>query len=239
MNNIDTSSSEKFYESYKNYFINLYKDFNKKQDHEYHYVFFCRDSKEIFCIKGYSMEHIYYKILFEIDYNSCDDIYVYEYSLDELKDPIELLKNHYFDNQYYVFEEIKYNNYNNYINNNININPTKINKKTKEQFYESYEQYYLYYYNKKLQNINNNNYRYIFISCEYAEIFFIEGKTMEKIYYIILFKLNKDLLYEIYDRNYSIKELKDPIKLLVTDFLETDEYIFNSLCEYNSFGCEV
>jgi hypothetical protein len=252
--NINTTSSEKFYESYKNYFINTIKI--DKEDKIYEYVFYCRDSSEIFFLKGNSMNEIYYKILFEIDYNCCDDIYVYidsEYSIEDFEDPIQLLKTHYFDSDYYVFTEIKYmkydinnieitNNADTVFNesydkyykskyyNNININTlNEINNNTEKEFNESYEKYYLSkYINQSNENSQSVTHKYIFISCKYGEVFFIEGKSMEEVYYIILFKI-EDILYKIYDAEYSMIELKDPIKLFNNYFVNSDKYIFEKI----------
>jgi hypothetical protein len=165
------------------------------------------------------MNEIYYKILFEIDYNCCDDIYTYigsEYTIEELKDPIELLKTHYFNNDYYVFKEIKY----------MNNTPIKINTEIEKEFNESYEKYYQSkYFNN---STGTETYKYIFINCEYGDIYFIEGKSMEEVYYIILFKI-EDVLYKIYDAEYSMEELMDPIKLFNEHFVDSDKYIFRKI----------
>ncbi len=227
-NNINTSTCKKFNESYKNYFINTIKI--DKEDTIYQYVFYCRESNDVYFLKGNSMNEIYYKILFEIDYNCCDDIYTYigsEYTIEELNEPIELLKTHYFENDYYVFKEIKYMKNENNINNINNTTLPKINKKTEKEFNESYEKYYISkYYNKMINN--NETFKYLFISCEYGEVFFIEGKSMEEVYYIILFKI-EDVLYNIFDGEYSMKELKDPIKLFNDNFVDSDKYIFQKI----------
>ncbi len=232
--NIDISSCENFYNTYHKYVLNLFNiDFSLKKN--YKYVFFCRDSDEIFCLEGGSMEEIYYKILFKIDYNSCDDIYVYindsVYSMDDLADPVQLLKNHYFDNDnsMYVFQEVKFINsgldFENKTNININI---KIKKNSAKEFYESYKIYtQLFIQPNILSTINK--YQYIFISREFADIYFIEGNSLEELYYIIYFKLDEEFWDNVYDCNYPIKELKDPIKLFKTHFLESDEYIFEPI----------
>ncbi len=103
---IDTSSCEKFNESYKKYFLDTIK-FNK-QEQKLQYVFLCREYAEMFFLEGYSMEEIYFTILFKISYNCCDDIYCYEYPQKVLKEPIKLLKKHFFDNEHYAFEEVKF-----------------------------------------------------------------------------------------------------------------------------------
>jgi hypothetical protein len=63
--------------------------------------------------EGYSMEEIYYIMLFKIGFNCWEDIYGCEYSLEKLKDPVELFKSQYIDNEeygsnYYIFEEVKF-----------------------------------------------------------------------------------------------------------------------------------
>ena len=192
--NINTSSAEKFYESYHNYFINNIIN-NIKTDavssKNYKYVFYCRESDEIYCLEGSSMEEIYYKILFKIDYNCCDDIYCYEYPIDVLKNPIELLKSHYFDNDYYIFKEAKF------INSELNedtINPkVKINTDNKEDFYKTFRQYYLL---KIIIKPTNTIYQYIFINKECGDIFLLEGYSMEELYYIVFF-IYKILIFKI------------------------------------------
>ncbi len=107
---IDTTSREKFYETYKKYYLDTVK-FNKK-DKKLQYVFLCREYGEMFFLEGYSLEEIYFYILFKISFECCDDIYCYEYPLEELKDPVKLIKSHYFDNDdYYSFEEVIYTHY--------------------------------------------------------------------------------------------------------------------------------
>ena len=107
---IDTTNREKFYETYKQYYLNTVK-FNK-QETKLQYVFLCREYGEMFFLEGYSLEEIYFYILFKISFDCCDDIYCYEYPMKVLKDPIKLIKTHYFDNNdYYLFEEVKYTNY--------------------------------------------------------------------------------------------------------------------------------
>jgi hypothetical protein len=103
---IDTSSCEKFNETYKQYYLDTVK-FNK-QEQKLQYVLLCHEYCEMFFLEGYSMEEIYFNILFKINYNSCDDIYCYEYPLKVLKDPIKLLKTHFFDTNNYTFEEVKF-----------------------------------------------------------------------------------------------------------------------------------
>ena len=105
---INTTSAGKFYETYHNYFITNININNNLSTKNYKYIFFSRVNEEIYCLEGSSMEEIYYKILFKIDYNCCDDIYCYEYPLKVLKDPIKLLKTHFFDTNNYTFEEVKF-----------------------------------------------------------------------------------------------------------------------------------
>ena len=103
---IDTSSCEKFNETYKQYYLENIK-FNK-QETKLQYVFLCAEYSEMFFLEAYSMEEIYFHILFEISYECCNDIYCYEYPLKVLKDPIKLLQTHYFDNDHYSFNEVKF-----------------------------------------------------------------------------------------------------------------------------------
>jgi len=225
---IITSSAEKFYETYEKYYLTKYNINNSGSN--YLYVFYCSDSNDIYCLEGSSMEEIYYKILFKIDYNSCDDIYVYEYPLEILENPIELLKNHYFDNEYYIFEEVKFitsniNNINN-INNKVSINNI-INLDSSEQFYKTYGQYY---YNKILKNITKGNLiKYVLICKESGNLHFVEGYSIEEIYYIIMFQIDSECWDNIYDSEYSLKELKNPIKLFKTHYLESNDYIFEKI----------
>ncbi len=231
--NIDISSDEKFYDSYHQYCLNLFKiDFSLPKI--YKYVFFCRDSDEIYCLEGGCMEEIYYKILFKIDYNSCYDIHVYlgsEYNVDILNNPIELLKTHYFEkSEYYVFEEIKFIK-SDLENETINTNKININKKSSEEFYESYK---LYYQSKILSKIlsktnKTDKYQYVLISKEFADIYFIEGNSIEELYYIVYFKLDDEFWDNIYDSEYPMNELKNPIKLFKKHFIESDEYIFEPI----------
>jgi hypothetical protein len=235
--NIDISSDKKFYNSYLLYFLDLYK-INFTLPKIYKYVFFCRDSDEIYCIEGGSMEEIYYKILFKINYNSCDDILVYidsEYTLDDLADPIQLLKMHYFEkSEYYIFEEIKFIK-SDLENEIINTDKIKINRNSSEEFYASYK---LYYQSKiiskiiskiKSKIISNLKYQYVLISKEFAEIYFIEGYSLEELYYIVFFKIDIKCWDNIYDSEYQITELKNPIKLFKKHFIESDEYIFEPI----------
>ena len=225
---IDTSSAEKFYNSYHQYFIDNI-NINITSEKNYKYVFYSIENDNIYCLEGSSMEEIYYKILFKIDYNCCDDIYVSigsEYTLDNLKDPIELLKTHYFDTNNYIFKEIKF------IQSDIDkikIEPDikiKINKKTEDKFYETYRQYYLH----KVQfNPITIKYQYIFICNEFANIFFIEGYSLEELYYIIFFKIDRQCWDNIYDSEYPTNELKNPIKLFKTHYLQSDDYIFRPI----------
>ncbi len=230
---IDISSEDNFYTSYHQYFLNLYKiDFSLPK--KYKYVFYCRDSDEIYCLEGGSMEEIYYKILFKIDYNSCYDIYVYigsEYKPDVLNDPIKLLKTHYFDNsEYYIFEEIKFIK-SDLENETINKEKIKININSSDEFYESYK---LYYQSKILsknlsKNLSTIEFKYVLISKEFAEIYFIEGNSLEELYYIVFFKIDIKCWDNIYDSEYSMKELKNPIKLFKTHFIESKDFIFNPI----------
>ena len=223
--NINTTSAKEFYNSYHQYFIDNIK-MEITPDKQYKYAFYCYENDEIYCIEGSSMEEIYYKILFKIDYNCCDDIYVYEYPLDVLSKPIELLKSHYFDTDYYIFKEIKYIHSNidkNQIDPNIKI---KINKSSEKAFYESYEKYYL---QKVKFNINPIKYQYIFICKELSNIFFLEGNSMEELYYIVFFKIDSQCWENLYDAEYSIIELKKPIEIFKRHYLESDEFIFEPI----------
>ncbi len=235
--NIDISSAENFYHSYHQYCLNFFKiDFNLPKI--YKYVFFCRDSDEIYCLEGGCIEEIYYKILFKINYNSCDDIYVYlgsEYNVDILNNPIELLKTHYFenDNNMYIFEEIKFIQ-SNLENETINCEKISINKKSSEEFYESYKLYYQYKILSKIKSkiisrTSNDKYQYILVSKEFADIYFIEGYSIEELYYIILFKIDNKCWDNVFDCNYPMNELKNPLKLFKKHFLESDEYIFEQI----------
>ena len=65
---IDTSSCKKFYESYKQYYLDNIK-FNK-QEKKLQYIFLCREDCEMFFLEGSSMEEIYFNILFKKNYLS-------------------------------------------------------------------------------------------------------------------------------------------------------------------------
>lgn len=226
-------SAEDFYNSYHQYFIDNIKmetNINKI----YKYVFYCYDNDKINCLEGGSMEEIYYKILFKIDNNCCNDIYKYlvanKYSFDVsnniLKDPIKLLKTHYLNTEYYIFKEI------NFIHSNINkelIDPNikiKINKTSEKAFYESYEKYYL---RKVKFNISPTKYQYILICKELSNIFFLEGYSIEELYYIIFFKIDNQCWENLYDSEYSMEELKKPIELFKHHYLDSDEFIFRPI----------
>jgi hypothetical protein len=222
-NNIIISSPEKFYESYEQYFLTKYNINNFVSN--CYYVFFCRDSNEIFCIKGKCIEEIYYKILFKIPYNSCDDIYVYEYPLEQLEDPIKLLHSHYFESDFYIFEEIKF------ITDKIDYNfneKVSICLDSSEKFYESYKKYCLFnmFKNKKKEK---KIYVYILISTDSGDIFSIKGNSLEEIYYIILTKIDIKCWDNIYDLKYPIEELKDPINLFKKHYLDSRDYLFEEI----------
>ncbi len=222
---IDISSAEKFYNSYHQYFIDNI-NINITSEKNYKYVFYSIENDNIYCLEGSSMEEIYYKILFKIDYNCCDDIYCSEYSFDILKEPIQLLKTHYFDTNNYIFKEIKFIQSDldkENIEQNIKV---KINKKTEDGFYETYRHYYL---QKVKFNPITIKYQYIFICNEYANIYFIEGYSMEELYYTIFFKIDRLCWDNIYDSEYPTSELKKPLKLFKTHYLESDEYIFRPI----------
>ncbi len=235
--NIDTSTAENFYNSYHQYFIDNIKPINIKSDKTYKYIFYCIENEDIYCIEGSSMNEIYYKILFKIGYNCCNEIFANigsKYQLDVLNDPIQLLKSHYFETNNYIFKEIKF------LQSDldeIKIVPNikvKINKNTADEFYESYK---LYYQSKILsKNISNNisknistKYQYIFICNEFVDIYFIEGYSIEELYYIVFFKIDSKCWDNIYDSNYSTKELKKPFELFKKHYLQTDEYIFTPI----------
>ena len=222
-NNIITKSSELFYSSYEQYFLNKYNINNFVSNCQY--IFYCRDSDEIFCIQGKCIEEIYYKILFKIPYNSCDDIYVYEYPLEQLEDPVKLLYSHYFDSDFYIFEkmifitdEIDYN-----FNQKVNICLDSTDK-----FYDSYKKYCLskMFKNKKKEY---NKLQYILISTDSGDIYSIEGNSLEEIYYIILTKVDIKCWDNIYDLKYPIEELKEPIKLFKKHYLDSRDYIFEKI----------
>ena len=107
---IDQSSPERFYETYKQYYLDTV-NFNK-QEKKLYYVLLCREYGEMFFAEGYSMEEIYFILLFKIDF-CWEDIYGCEYSLDKLKDPVKLFYDQYVNNEehgtnYYIFEEVKF-----------------------------------------------------------------------------------------------------------------------------------
>lgn len=221
---INTTSAGKFYETYHNYFITNININNNLSTKNYKYIFFSRVNEEIYCLEGSSMEEIYYKILFKIDYNCCDDIYCYEYPLDILKNPIELLKSHYFDTDNYIFKEA------NFITSGLNealINPkVKINTNNSIDFYETFRQYYL---SKVSFKATSTKYQYVLINNECGEVFLVEGYSMEELYYIIFFKIDSQLWDNIFDTGYPMKELKNPLKLFKTHYLESNNYIFTSI----------
>ena len=222
---IDTSSAEKFYNSYHQYFIDNI-NISKTAEKNYKYVFYCFQNDETYCIEGSSMEEIYYKILFKIDYNCCDDIYCYEYPLNILKDPINLLKTHYFDTDNYIFKEVKFLQSDldkEVIDKSIKV---KINKKSEEEFYESYKKYYL---RKVKFNISPIKYQYIVICKDLSDIFFVEGYSMEELYYIIFFKIDKQCWENIYDAEYEINELKKPLQLFKKHYLDSNDFIFEPI----------
>lgn len=108
---IDLSSAESFYESYRKYYLDTVQ-FNK-QEKKLRYVLLCREYGDMYFAEGYSMEEIYYIMLFKIGFNCWEDIYGCEYSLEILKDPIKLFHSQYVENEeygtsYYVFEEVKF-----------------------------------------------------------------------------------------------------------------------------------
>ncbi len=217
---IDVSSPGKFYETYRQYYLNTVT-FNTS-DSKLQYVFYCRDSNEIFCIEGYSMEQIYYTILFTINYNCCDDIYVYEYPIKKLKDPIKLIREHYFDSEYYVFEKINFitSDLISYADIDLDLDSDSesnidniINMSSPEEFYETYKQYYR---DTVKFNKQQNKLQYVFISHEYAELYFVEGYSMEEIYYIILFIIKHNCWEEIYNGDYLMEQLTNPIELFKT-----------------------
>ncbi len=222
---IDTSSAEKFYSTYHQYFIDNIP-MNITSEKNCKYVFYSRVNEEIYCLEGSSIEEIYYKILFKIDYNCCDDIYCYEYSLDILSNPIELLKNHYFDTENYVFQEAKF--IKSELNDdNININTNiKIKKTNSDDFYETFRQYYLSKINIKM---SDTKYQYILINKEWGDIFLLEGYSIEELYYIVFFKIDSKLSDNIFDTEYPMNELKNPIKLFNNHYLDSDDYIFTAI----------
>jgi len=221
--NIDTSSAENFYNSYHQYFIDNIK-IEITSDKKYKFVFYCHENDEIYCLEGSSMEEIYYKILFKIDYNCCDDIYVYEYPLDVLSNPIELLKSHYFDNDIYICKEV--NIITSELNKEIIYSKVKIKSNTIDDFYESYKQYYLSKIKIRPSNIKH---QYILIHKDCGEVFILEGYSIEELYYIVLFKIDRQLWDNIYDMEYPIGELKNPIKLFKKHYLDSKDYIFEPI----------
>jgi hypothetical protein len=224
--NIDTSSAEKFYNSYHQYFIDNI-NINITSDKKYKFVFYCRENDETYCLEGSSMEEIYYKILFKIDYNCCDDIYVYlgnEYSIDVLSNPIELLKSHYFDNDIYICKEV--NIIKSELNKEMVCSKVKININNSVDFYETFRQYYLSKIKIKPSNIK---YQYILINKDCGEVFILEGYSMEELYYIVFFKIDSKLWDNIYDMEYPMEELKKPIELFKKHYLDSKDYIFEPI----------
>ncbi len=109
MSIIDKSSPERFYETYKQYYLDTV--YFNKQEKKLRYVLLCREYGEMFFAEGCSMEEIYFILLFKTDL--WEDIYGCEYSLDKLKDPVKLFYEQYINNEehgtnYYIFEEVKF-----------------------------------------------------------------------------------------------------------------------------------
>jgi hypothetical protein len=103
---IDLSSAEKFYETYQQYYLDTVKFKPKKKKLQYYLM--CFEYGEIFFTEGYSIEEIYFIMLFKIKYNCWDDIYGCEYPLKKLQNPIKLFKSQYVNNQHYNFGKIEF-----------------------------------------------------------------------------------------------------------------------------------
>ena len=52
---------------------------------------------------------------------------------------------------------------------------------------------------------------------------------MEELYYIVLFKIDSELSENIFETEYSMKELKNPVKLFNNHYLDSDNYIFTAI----------
>ena len=107
---IDISSAEKFYESYEKYYMEKVK-FNT-QSKKLQYYLLCHEYNEIFFAEGYSMEEIYYIMLFKIGYECWSDIYGCEFEMEILVDPVKLFYSQYGDNPHYSFGEVNFTNSN-------------------------------------------------------------------------------------------------------------------------------